>query len=285
MLQRAAITRNTPCTPFFAPRLFQALGWQHPYYTQGLCHIQTFLQTSFSQSQTGDLICHTLEAFRMKLRVSSSLGTTSYWRYSSYIPLSWYKSTWEFTEAHAIWVFEDFPDPPLLCAGNTYLMDALLNAGFTGPNLQVLNQIHLCLHAITVADLACPNGDTLCHDSFMAKPCNGFCKHLVWPRPIPQALSAALLLPGTTTWRLLPCYKVGGWFDVQLLSEWSWCFSLTTHHLYYQTRAGWSVWTLHYVETQSQRFCLTIQRISNLLTQPPAQLHHSGHPATSMRFH
>ena len=97
-LQRAGTTRNAPWIPLFAPGLFQGLGWRHPYYTQGLCHIQTLLQASISCSQTGALLRHTAEAFWVKLGVPFSLGCTSYKRYSSYVPRSWYKSTWEFVD-------------------------------------------------------------------------------------------------------------------------------------------------------------------------------------------
>ena len=101
-LQRAGITQNAPQLPLFAPSLFHGLGWRHPYYTQGLRHIQTLLQASISCSQTDVLLCHTAEVFQVELGVPFSLGRTSYKQYSSYVPCLWYKSMWEFADAHDI---------------------------------------------------------------------------------------------------------------------------------------------------------------------------------------
>ena len=56
----------------------QGLGWRHPYYTQGLRHIQTLFKAPISCSQIGALLCHTAEAFWVELGVSFSLGGTLY---------------------------------------------------------------------------------------------------------------------------------------------------------------------------------------------------------------
>ena len=223
------ITRNAPRIPLFAPGVFQGLGWRHPYYTQGLRHIQTLLQASVSCSQTGALLCHTAEAFRVELRVPFSLGRTSYQRYSSYVPRSWYKSTWEFADTHELQVHKDYPNPPLLRAGDTYIMDAFINGGFSGRDLRVLNQIRLRLHVISVADISCPDGATIRCASFMTESGNGFRDHLTWPGPVPltprlvtlwqRAIASSLLCPGTTTRQLCPCYAAGDWFDPDLLSD------------------------------------------------------------------
>ena len=114
-------------------------------------------------------------------------------------------------------------------------MDAFVDGGFSGPDLRVLNQIRLCLQVISVANISCPDSVTLCRASFMAESGNGLQKHLTWPHPVPlsprllslwqRALSLSLLCLGTTTRRLKPCFEVGHWFDIDLLSNWPWHYS------------------------------------------------------------
>ena len=161
-------------------------------------------------------------------------------------------------------------------------MNAFLDVVFHGPNLQALNQVSLCLQGITVADLACPDGATLHKTSFLAEACNGFCKHLVWPHLTPlstqtlslwqRALSESLLLPGTTSRQLLPCYKVGSWLTS--VSSLNGPGALPWLPITFTTKLGQSglfgLCTMskpvHYVKTCAQCFQLILSGILNPLT-------------------
>ena len=84
-LQRAGICKNAPRTPLFMPSVYGGFGWKHPFHLQGLSHVQTLLQESVSNSQTGELLRHTSEALRLELGTSADLTESDLARFFCYL--------------------------------------------------------------------------------------------------------------------------------------------------------------------------------------------------------
>ena len=123
----------------YGPDLYQGFQVMDPYFNQEIFHIMTHLQESVNLSQTGQLLRGTPEAFRLEIGVPFTLGTVNFTIGSEYTTDCWYKHMWKFADAQPIEIIEDFPDVPLLREGDSYLMTAMITAGYHGIQLKRLN--------------------------------------------------------------------------------------------------------------------------------------------------
>ena len=158
----------------------------HPYYNQEICHIMTHLQESKNGSQTGLLLLGTAEAFWLEMCLPFSLGSTDCKIWSAYTTDYWYKHLLQFVERNPIDIVEDFLDVPLLRDGDSYLMQAFIDAGFRGSQLKRLNVMRMELQAVTVADIATPDGRRLTHNAFLLRSSNGLRIIYDWPQTPPM---------------------------------------------------------------------------------------------------
>ena len=117
---------------------------------------------------------------------------------------------------HPIEIIEDFPDVPLLREGDSYLMAVFITAGYRGLQLKRLNNMRMAMKAVTVADIATPDGRRITQRVLTLKCSNRLRDHYNWPRSPPgsfcdyyadlwhEALDKALVLQqgGPNSWTL-----------------------------------------------------------------------------------
>ena len=258
-LQRSGISSSAPRAALFGPALYQGFDIMHPYFNQEICHIMTLVQESVCSSQTGLLLRLSAEALRLEVGVPFTLGDCDYSKYSSYTTDCWYKAVWRFVAKYPISVHEDYPDPPLLRHGDSHLMVLFVRSGFAGHDLYILNLLRMRLRAITVADIATPDGLCVTHQAFLLQHSNHLRDHYDWPREIPlspghvslwqRALRRSLMPPNCapTNRSLVYSCRVGPWLDPNVhLDLWWWFFSAAENRLY--QRLGhdqWRIWSSH----------------------------------------
>ena len=137
------------------------------------------------------------------------LGVTDIERYSSHLPESWLLHTWKCAKNYSIQLMLDMPTMPTLRTEDKSPMDIFTLAGINGQCLAMLNPICLCLHVITVTDIATPHGQCLSPAAFTCDCSKGLRKSVSWLRPLPVTtrchqtwqwtLTDTLLTPGTRT--------------------------------------------------------------------------------------
>jgi hypothetical protein len=89
------------------------------------------------------MIQMTAEAFRMEIGV----------------PQCWYKTLWKFdsSDEFEIEIEEDYQDLKKLQKHDVFIMEQLVERGYTGKDLTSLNYVKKFLKAITLADIATTN--------------------------------------------------------------------------------------------------------------------------------
>ena len=184
-LQKAGMSMNFPRDVLFGPALFQGYQLQHPYYTQEISHITTLLQESVRNSQTGKLLRLTAECLRLELGIPLQLGSTPYKPFAPYVTDCWYKTLWKFASEHPIQIHEDYPNVSILRKGDQFLMQAFVDHGFRGQELEWLNIMRMAIKAISLADIVTADGTAITHQAYLLKHSNGLRDDLDWPRAPP----------------------------------------------------------------------------------------------------
>jgi hypothetical protein len=82
------MAESFPRKVLYGPELYQGIDMKHPFFLQEISHIITHVQEAVCQSQTGQMIQMTAEAFQREIGVPFLLNKTVYddQRYAFYTP-------------------------------------------------------------------------------------------------------------------------------------------------------------------------------------------------------
>jgi hypothetical protein len=142
-----------PHNVLYGPSLYQGLNIYHPKFWEGIKKISTHIQESVNQSSTGSLIRLTAEGLRLELGIPMTPGTIKWKIVKAYTTPAWYGGILDFISDHPIEIIEDYPQLPLLCQDDQYLMQGFIDAGYRKLDLKILNFMRMSLQAVTVADI------------------------------------------------------------------------------------------------------------------------------------
>ena len=76
----------------------------------GISHLKLLLQETHTQTQTGQLLCISLEATKVEIGIGGSLLTKPFHQYETLATHSWVKHTWKFLDEHNMTVEETIGD-------------------------------------------------------------------------------------------------------------------------------------------------------------------------------
>jgi hypothetical protein len=142
-LNSAGMTKSFPRKVLYGPELYQGMDMKHPFFLQEISHIMTHVQEAVCQSQTGQMIQMTAEAFRIDIGVPFLLNKTVYddQRYAFYTPQCWYKTLWKFvsSDEFKIEIEEDYQELKKLRKYDVFLMEKFVENGYVGKDLKSLN--------------------------------------------------------------------------------------------------------------------------------------------------
>ena len=79
---------------------------------------------------------------------------------------------------------DDYQDLHLLQIKHIYLLQAFIDSGFRGMDLNSLNFVCKYIQTLTLADIATVNGHMISHQSFESQASNGLCDNTGWPKAI-----------------------------------------------------------------------------------------------------
>ena len=158
-LQKGGMSKHFLLAVFYGPEYYQCFHVMHPYFNQEVTHITTHVQESVNRingSQTAKLLQGSAEAFRLELGLPFTLGTVKYDNVAPYLSDCWYKCLFKFVSKQPLEVIEDYPEVPTLRVGDSYIMQAFIDAEFRNKDLHLLNIMQMAFKVVTVADILLP---------------------------------------------------------------------------------------------------------------------------------
>ena len=155
----------------------------------------------------------------------------------------------------------------LLREGDQFLVQAFVDNGFRGQELNWLNTMRMAIKAISHADIVTADGTAITHQAYLLKHSNGLHDSFDWPRSPPgewappftnlwvRALTKCFIEPfGIPSSRiLLQVAKLGSWNDPSVIDKWNCFYSDTEDRIFSKTKWGWEI----YVHSVRGKYCLS----------------------------
>jgi hypothetical protein len=259
-LNSAGMAKSFPRKVLYGLELYQGMDMKHPFFLQEISHIMTHVQEAVCQSQIGQMIQMTAEAFQIEIRVPFLLNKTVYddQRYAFYTPQCWYITLWKFvsSDKYKIEIEEDYKDLKKQRKHDIFIMEQFVEKGYVGKDLTSLNYMRKFLEAITLADIAMTNCAYISHNAFEAKSGNRLREGVGWPRvpevlPQPfiklwkEAITLCFLNPYNHTKKkrkIQNNQQLGDWHELKVKNKtWEWCLCVNEDRIYKQDGTTWRV--------------------------------------------
>ena len=138
-LNKSKIAKTFPRYVLYGPASFHGLNITNPYFNQAISHLIVLIQESISHSQSGKVLQATAEAFQLELGLPFVTGITNVTPVKAYTTKSWYRHVAISIYHLPITITEDFPDVPLLCQNDSYIMMEFINTGYKNKDIYQLN--------------------------------------------------------------------------------------------------------------------------------------------------
>jgi hypothetical protein len=188
------------------------------------CHTATgrFMQTSYS-------------LFYLELGLLFQLLQESYQKYGHLITHSWMKMLWK--KLSMFNVHTVVADLPLQFSrdGNQYIMQVLVEAGYTGEALQHLNRVRVSHQVLFLSDILTASGSKVSTDILLRQPQGKARSTMRWPHEQPTdsdmklwTVAMLLICPSRSSTPSIGCL-IG-----KLHKVWQWFWNkahLTIHHV------------------------------------------------------
>ena len=205
-LPKSGISKSFPNLMRFCPLLYQGLDIMHPYDEQQLEHLAVLIDHSNRATMTGNLLDVLYQGLQVELGLPGQLLQQDFDSLQHLATPSWMKSLWGYCFTKGVQVRAPTPDIPLLRVNDQYLMQAFIEAGYTGTELTLLQQTMQYLCAMTLADISTADGSYIIPRAFDCRWDGQICNNLHWPRSPPylsqdhvnqwqQALASCFLQP------------------------------------------------------------------------------------------
>jgi hypothetical protein len=185
---------------------------------------------------TGRFMWISFNLFYLELGLSFQPMQESFAKYSHQVTHSWVKMLWEKISLFEIQaVFADCP-LQLPQEGNQFLMQVLIQAGYTGETLLRLNRVRISLQVLFLSDVLTASGRKVCIDILSRRPKGKAWSTMRWPREQPTA--SDMLLWHNAMKEICPSSRGGtpkvGDFTGDTHRVWCWFWNKTDslmHHI------------------------------------------------------
>ena len=159
-LMPKAQLKNMPNAALYSPREEGGLQPPHLYITQGISHIEKFVQHIGSNSITGKLLRVSLEMSQLEIGIGRSLFSLQYKSFHILLEDSWIKNLWKFVWDNNIQIENRITKLPLpQREGDIFLMEAFQEQGYKPKELMILNRCRIYLRVMTLADIMTGEGN------------------------------------------------------------------------------------------------------------------------------
>jgi len=159
------------------------IGLTDLYTEQGIIHLLILLHHGHCTNDlTGQLIQRCLENMHLEIGFSGPIFVLPYDDLHQLATMSWVKVGWQFQQMHNIQIKTDTPDLKISHTNNQLLMPAFYSVGFCRDDLSHLNQCHIYLQIMPLADLCNGLGFYLNLDMWTGQTNTTFNSGYTWPR-------------------------------------------------------------------------------------------------------
>ena len=194
-LSRSHIVRSMPRDVVYGPRTVGGFSLPNLFVEQGLAHVSAFLLFGRSATSiTGCLLRASFEYLHLEVGTSICPLQLPFLPWSACAVPSWAKTLWAFCAEYQISLpsVVSPPPPPLLRAGDKFLMDAFWDSGIrSGQTLAQLNRCRLFLRVFSLADIVSCDGRTVLAQAWSGSdPCGRRPRSDTWPSSPPHSALA-----------------------------------------------------------------------------------------------
>jgi len=137
-----------------APVKFHGLGLPHPYWEQGLAALKPFLEFANTSRPKSILIQTSLELLQLEVGTGTLVLCADFHKWGCLATPCWLKTLWEFVSMASV---ELHPSrsivPPLPCQQDGFLMDVVMQMGFSSKDLAAINHCRLSHRILFLSDL------------------------------------------------------------------------------------------------------------------------------------
>ena len=182
LLSSSSISRNIPSPTLYGPKEDGGLQLNHLYITQGLLHLEKFIQHIASPSITGKLIRVSLELSQLEVGIGRNIFSLDYNSFHFLIEDSWIKTLWKFVDEHKIQLTPRNINLPLpQQEGDLFLTEAFQAQGYSKKEQVILNRCRMYLRVLTVADVMTGSGDSFT-EAYLGQKEQQPRNNYIWPR-------------------------------------------------------------------------------------------------------
>ena len=278
-LRKSHVQSRLPRTLVYGSLRARGLNIKNPYITQLIHHLQAILRHQARNTQSTGLHEENMDLVQIHIGSEHPFWDLPYEPYAQLAPDGWIKHTWLQLDSSNLSLRGEDITIHKQRENDIHLTDAFIAHGYTGDQLDALNDCRLHLRATTLADLCTANGLSITSSAWHGQRFI-HCKPHNWIntyRPGPnkwklwQNVLRQLFLPPINTHRHLT-NPLGDW-SKPTDDHWIWWIDPTTDTIYeHHSITSWSVWTRQTTNGPIARY------------QLPLLLHTAGWPTTLTRI-
>lgn len=146
----------------YAPIKNKGMGIHKLYTTQGLVHIRVVIDHIWGQTETGNLLCTSMDHIKLEASIRGHLFYHDYDKYGFLCEDMWVKYVWKFVQESGTGIEDDLDNVEFTREGDTTLalamsrvyIEVLLTKGEWGR----ASKFRKSLKVLTVADIASGDG-------------------------------------------------------------------------------------------------------------------------------
>ena len=251
-LSRSGICKSFPRAVIQGPLRYQGLGVPSLYFHECRKHVELLVKHGPRGTVTGQLLRAIIEKHRVEIGIGGRFLEASYATYGSLATDTWIRHLWRFLSESKVTIEEDTPTLRLRREHDSFIIEAMANAGVSRGVLEAANRCRIFLRAVTLADICTGDGRQILYTAWLGKKDEDYTSPYRWP---PQAR------PSSTDWahwrralriaytRSSNVYDrhvrvpLGEW--IQMEATWRWFFSPGDSRVYRKGNGRWEFFQCH----------------------------------------
>ena len=183
-LSKSGICKSFPRAVIQGPLRCQGLGVPSLYFYECQKHVKLLVKHGPRGTVTGQLLRAIIKKHRVEIGIGGRFLEASYATYGSLATDTWIRHTWRFLSESNVIIEEDTPTLRLRRGHDSFIIEAMANAGVSRGVLQAANRCRIFLRAVTLADICTGDGRQILYTAWLGKKDKDYTSPYQWP---PQA--------------------------------------------------------------------------------------------------
>lgn len=181
------------------------------YLYQGSQQVAMFLQLYGSETNEGHLLRVSLEHLQLEVGIGAQVLSSDFATYGFLATPSWLTSLWEFISFYRIKVVTSCQPPPICRQNDSYIIEALLQEGFSREEVKAANRCRLHLQLLVFSDLATGSGKAVQAFAYEVKRNQNLVSSFEWPNERPSRRDKQIWQHCLRTYLIHHPLELGSW--------------------------------------------------------------------------